>query len=343
VNSIVLETIREGNRSDVAVGPLAVHYCAALSGVSLREYSTNATVLADSVVRYHEQFRPDVVWLSADTWVLAQAMGANVGFADDNQPMSGVGPPCITSPGDIDQIPTPDPWSQGRCPMMLEALRQLRAKLAGETAIVACFDQYPFSLACALMGIDRVMLALYDDRSFVEALMQRCAQYTVAYATALADDADVLSGGDSPAGLLGPDLYCEVALPAERKVIGSLKKVTALPISLHICGNAESILAHMATSGADVLELDHLVDAERACQIVPSDVTIWGNIDPVSVLAQGSCELVEQTTGQFLSTMKRHDRSRFVLSSGCTLAVETPAKNLRSLIQTARNWRPTFL
>ena len=52
---------------------------------------------------------------------------------------------------------------------------------------MACFDQYPFSLACALMGIEQVMLQLVDDRPMVEALMERCGEYAVAYAAALAE------------------------------------------------------------------------------------------------------------------------------------------------------------
>ena len=73
-----------------AVGPLAVHYCAGLAGVSVRRYTTDPTVMADCVVRYYETFRPDAVWVSADTWVSAEAMGAPVDFPDDNQPMCGV-------------------------------------------------------------------------------------------------------------------------------------------------------------------------------------------------------------------------------------------------------------
>ena len=66
----------------VPVGPLAVHFCARLAGYSLRQYSTSAGALAESVVRYYERFRPDAVWVSADTWVSAEAMGAKVGATD---------------------------------------------------------------------------------------------------------------------------------------------------------------------------------------------------------------------------------------------------------------------
>jgi Uroporphyrinogen decarboxylase (URO-D) len=109
-------------------GPLAVHYCASLAGVSMREYTLDPRALADCVICYHETFHPDAVWLSADTWVTAQAMGAAVAFPTEYQPMAGTGSPLVRSLADIDRIPAPDPGSQGRWPTKLEAyLRQLDA------------------------------------------------------------------------------------------------------------------------------------------------------------------------------------------------------------------------
>lgn len=322
-----------------ATGPLAVHYCAHLTGCSLRRYTTEVGAMVASIERYYETFRPDAIWLSADTWVTAQAMGATVGFVDDDQPMGGVGTPRIETGADIDAIAPPDPSRQGRWPMMLEALRQLLGRFAADVFIVACFDQYPFSLACALMGIDQLMLKLIDDRPLVLALMQRCAEYSAAYAEALAlAGADMLSGGDSPAGLIGPDLYREVVLPSEARLIQHLHATTHVPVSLHICGDATSILPAMAASGADVLELDHQVDVESAAATVGPEVAIWGNLDPVRVLAQGTPERVRRATRHLLQAVQRSGHRRFVLSSGCTLAVETPAENLHVMLDTARQW-----
>ena len=201
----------------------------------MRDYTLSPQIMADCVLHYYEKVRPDAVWLSADTWVTAEAMGAVVAFPAGNQPLGGTGEPLVRTPGDIDRIPPPDAGSQGRWPRMLEALRLLRRGLGDEVFLVACFDQYPFSLACALMGIEHVMLRLVDDRPMVEALMERCSEYTAAYAAAIQAEngADMLSGGDSPAGLIGPKLYREVAMPFERRVIDELKKRTSLPISLH--------------------------------------------------------------------------------------------------------------
>jgi MtaA/CmuA family methyltransferase len=216
---------------------------------------------------------------------------------------------------------------------MLDALSRIVDALGKEVFIVACMDQYPFSLAAALMDINEIMLNLYDDPPFVEALLEKCAQYTLAYGTALARaGADMLSGGDSPAGLVGPALYEETILPAERAVLEKLRPAAGVPVSLHICGNSTPILPLMATAGADVLELDHGVDLATACGMIGPEIAIWGNLDPVSVLSRGNPAMVRQKAVEAIATIKAAGHSRFVLSSGCTLAVETPHENIDELI-----------
>jgi uroporphyrinogen-III decarboxylase len=208
------------------------------------------------------------------------------------------------------------------------------AALGREVFIVACCDQYPFSLAAALMGINEIMLKVVDDPPFVKALMWRCAEYQMAYGAALATaGADLLSGGDSPVILVGPELYQRLALPFEQHVITELKKRTGKPVSLHVCGKAGPWLPAMAVSGAEVLEIDHFVDLSEACRLVGPELTLWGNLDPVGVLAQGSVAEVQHAAQEALAAVRAAGHRRFVLSSGCTLALETPYANLEALLR----------
>jgi MtaA/CmuA family methyltransferase len=318
----------------VPTGPLAVHFCAGVAGHSLRQYTTRARLLAESVVRYYERFKPDAVWVSADTWVSAEAMGARVGAVDEDQPFGSLGPPLIHTANDIDRVPAADPSSQGRYPLMVEALARVVEQLGKEVFIVACFDQFPFSLAAALAGISEIMVKAAEDPPFVAALMERCLGHGTAYARALSDaGADMLSGGDAPAGLMGPGRYREIALPFEKRLIAQLKAATHKPVSLHICGRALPILADMAGSGADVLEIDHCVDLERACRIAGADVAIWGNLDPVGLLARGGAAQVRQAAQRAVAIARASGCRRFVLSSGCTLAVQTPPENLEAMLR----------
>ena len=315
-------------------GPLAVHFCAGVAGFTIRQYTTEARLLAESVLRYYERFRPDAVWVSADTWVSAEAMGARVGALDDEQPFGGLGAPLVQSARDLDRLPAPDPNRQGRYPLMVEALARVVARLGREAFVVACFDQFPFSLAAALAGLQQIMVKTVEDPPFVVALMERCLEYGLSYAQALSEaGADLLSGGDAPAGLVGPRVYRELVLPFEQRLIARLKAAARKPVSLHICGRALPILADMAGSGADVLEIDHGVDLEQACRTVGPEVALWGNLDPVALLARGSASEVRRAAQRAVATARACGHTRFVLSSGCTLAMQTPPENVDALLR----------
>jgi MtaA/CmuA family methyltransferase len=332
--ALVHAALAGGNVARTPVGPLAVHYCAAVAGNTIRQYTLHARLLAESILRYYERFQPDVVWISADTWVSAQAMGATVDAEGDDQPFGGIGPPRIQTAHDIDRLPAAEPGSQGRYPLMLEALTRVVEQLGQNVFIVGCFDQYPFSLAAALVGINEIMVKVIEDPPFVAAIMERCVEYGAAYARAMSDaGVDMLSGGDSPVGLIGPRLYRETALPFERRLIAQIKAATRKPVSLHICGRTLPILEDMASSGADVLEVDHHVDLAQACRLVSPDLTLWGNLDPVSVLARASAREVRDHALRALAAVKASGHPRFVLSSGCALAMETPPENLDALLK----------
>ena len=180
------------------------------------------------------------------------------------------------------------------------------------------------------------MLAAITDPEFLEALLKKCAEYGTAYGQALAaQGADMLSMGDSPVIMLGAERYEQLALPYEQQVIEGLHETTDTVVSLHVCGDTTALLPAMARTGADVLEVDHGLDMEWACEVVPDEITLWGNIDPVGVLCQGTPADVECACGKTLAAVHAAARSRFVLSSGCALAPETPDDNLHALIGAA--------
>lgn len=94
-------------------GPLAVHFCAGVAGLSVRQYTTSAQLMAEAVMRYYERFHPDAVWLSADTWVSAEAMGARVGATGDEQPSAAWAIPPCAPPRTWTASPRPTPAGTG--------------------------------------------------------------------------------------------------------------------------------------------------------------------------------------------------------------------------------------
>ena len=335
---IVHKALRGEKTPRPACGPLAVHFCAVDNGVSIRDFTLDSALHADCIIRYHEKYRPDAVWISADTWVTAEAMGASVNFPGNDQPMAGLQEGFVRSAADIDKIPKPDPHIQGRQPLMLEALSRVVEALGKEVFVVGCFDQSPFSLACQVAGITSVMTKLNRDFPFLEGLMEKCLEYSLAYAKAMAAcGADMLSTGDSPAGMIGPTHYADIVAPFEKRLFSELKK-TGKVLSLHICGDSTGLLEDMAATGADVLEIDHQVSIGRALKKACDRVALWGNIDPVTVLLQGSNREVSCSVRGLISEVKDAGCRKFVLSSGCTLAPTTPSANLHAFIRESRSW-----
>ena len=152
-------------------GPLAVHYCAGLAGVSMRDYTLNPRALADSVIRYHETFHPDAIWLSADTWVTAQAMGAAVAFPTGNQPMAGTGEPCVRTARDIDRIPCAGSRLAGPLANHAGSDAPLpHCRWARRRSSSPASTSTRSHLYAQLMGIERVMTLLVDDLPLVQAL-----------------------------------------------------------------------------------------------------------------------------------------------------------------------------
>jgi len=297
----------------------------------------NADVQVDCILRYHDKYRPDAVWISTDTWVTAEAMGAPVFSPLGDQPLTGPPEGFISTTRDLDRIPIPDPYSQGRQPLQLEVLTRVVEALGQETFVVGCFDQSPFSLACQALGMTSIMTRIIEDRPFIEDLLEKCLEHSLAYAEAMAAcGADMLSTGDSPASLLGPDLYSSVALPWEQKLFSNLREHTDRVLSLHVCGDTTAILQYIAGSGAHVLEIDHLVNIGGVFGKLGDQVALWGNIDPVGVLFNRNAAEVEAAVRGLLREVKAAGGRRFVLSSGCILAPETPPENLQALFSAAR-------
>ncbi len=222
---------------------------------------------------------------------------------------------------------------------MLEVLSRIVKALGKEAFVVGCFDQSPFSLACQVCGVENLLIKTIEDPAFVEAVLDKCSEYVLAYAEAMAGcGPDMLSTGDSPAALMGREKYSAFASPAERLVFLALKERTEIFLSLHICGDSTPILGRMAGSGAHVLEIDHPVNLGKAHEIVGDKAALWGNIDPVSVLLQGEPEGIQASVRQLLSEVKDVGCRRFVLSSGCTLAPHTPPENLQAFFAASRRW-----
>lgn len=317
----------------IPVVPIIGQAAARLNGMTISAELKSPETLADSRLACRERFQYDGIYISAETWVTAEAMGAPVQYAED-APVQGT-TPLLTDKQQIDHLVPADPSCDGRLPLLVKAVEIAARRAHDQFAVIGNFDQSPFSLACALRGINQVMLDVYDDPVFMEKLLDICTETVIRYAKAMAQvGAHILNTGDSPAMLLGPQKYQKFALPYQQQVFNELQSY-GIPTTLHICGNTTQLLEFMGRSHAHSLELDSAVDLLAARNRLPQNITIIGNIDPVGILLYGRPQDV--TTS--ITNLTQHVSSRlgrFILASGCTLAPETPSENIQAMVAAVR-------
>jgi uroporphyrinogen decarboxylase len=174
-------------------------------------------------------------------------------------------------------------------PFVLEAIRAVRAELAGRAAVIG-FCGAPFTLACYLIegrpsrDYAQAKALMLREPTVWAALMDRLTDGMIAYLTAQIEaGADVVQVFDSWVGALAPADYARSVLPWMQRIFGALRSSGA-PSIYFGTGNA-ALLELMASAGSDLVSVDWRVRLDDAWQRIGLDRGIQGNLDPVRPLA----------------------------------------------------------
>jgi uroporphyrinogen decarboxylase len=234
-------------------------------------------------------------------------LDAAIIFSDIMTPLEGMGVRLDFDPGPVlekpvrsaDELALLEP--EESAPFVLEALRQVRAELAADKALIG-FAGAPFTLFCYLVqgeGSKDFMEArafLRGEPDAAARMLDVVATSMSRYLTSQADaGADVVMLFDSWAGLLSPDVYRRFVLPVTRRIVSEVRAATRKPV-IYFANGAASLLPDVRDVGADVVGVDWTVPLARAVELLGSDVVVQGNLDPAALFAP-EAEL-EQAIGQ---------------------------------------------
>lgn len=226
-------------------------------------------------------------------------LDAAILFSDIMTPLEGMGVGLDFDPGPVLERPIrsaaearslrPLDPEEGT-PFVLETLRQVRAELGPDRALIG-FAGAPFTLFCYLVqgGGSKDFM---EARSFLrleaeaatellELLGDSMVRYLVAQARA---GADALMLFDSWVGLLGPDTYRRFALPLMRRVVGEIRAQVDRPI-IYFANGGATLLPDVKEVGADVVGIDWTLPLSRAVEQLGTGAVVQGNLDPAALFA----------------------------------------------------------
>jgi uroporphyrinogen decarboxylase len=312
--------------------PLILNHAARVLGVKISQYATDGATMGDAQVAAWRRYRHDLITIFTDTCILAEAMGTELYFPDDDVPR--VKTPVVVEPRDVEKLGRIDVRAAGRLPVCIEAVRRCVGEVGGEVFVSCCLPA-PFSNAAALRGTAILARDLYKNPGLAHALLEKSLEALVDVSAAVveAGGIPVLVDPVASGSVLSRKAFEEFALPYLRRAFGAIKALGAAPI-LHICGRTSGLVDLMPSSGAIALSLDQ-IDLAEAIASTGGSVCIMGNVKPAETLLGGTPETVRREARRCIETGKTA-RGGFILASGCEVPIETPPENIDALIFVAR-------
>lgn len=306
------------------------------AGYDIGQVNRSPAKMAEAHRISQEKYGYDGCVVDVDDATLAEACGAKVIFRENDVATVDEHHPVLEDLRDIDDLKLPDPMKDGRICEWLETVQRLKERLGDHVFIMGRADQGPFSLLSLLRGTQEFMMDLPDEEpEVIHHALEWATEAHARFARAqLLAGANATSMGDAyaSADLISPNMYREFANPYEKQVVQKISDL-GLPYSIHICGDASSIVADMGSTGAQILEIDWKTDMGLARRVVPGNVVLMGNIDPSDPMCIGTPEKVK---AQIKDMIAKTQGRGIIISSGCALGANTKPENMAAMVESAK-------
>ena len=305
-------------------------FAAHLIGKPLREYYEDFRTLCQANYAVADTFGIDIVQAISDPYREACDFGAQIVFPDDGLPMCVE--PLLKSEGDLAKLRRPDPRTGPRMSYRLRAVEAFRSAVGGEIPIMGWVEG-ALAEAADLRGVQTLLTDLIQRPAWVHDLLEHCADVAVDFALAQIEaGADIIGLGDAVASQISPRMYEEFALPFEQRIFDAVRRAGAIA-RLHICGDITHLLPLVSVARPHIVDLDWMVRIPDAVSILPADILVCGNIDPVAVVLEGTPERVYEGTLQCL----QQGQGRLIAGAGCEIPDGTPHENLAAQARAIRD------
>ncbi len=277
------------------------------------------------------RFGFDAAILFSDILVVPDALGQTVTFE------AGHGPRLdpVTSEADLAHLhPTID---LTRLAPVFETIRRVRSTLAPETALLG-FCGAPWTVASYMVAgrgtPDQAPARLFAYRhpAVFQTLIDRLVEASVTYlAEQVAAGVDAVQIFDSWAGVLPTLEYQRWCLAPVRAIADGLRRrCPQCPIIGFPRANGRHLV--MAADGTvDALGLDTNVDVAWADRVLPRNLPLQGNLDPLSLIAGG--DALDRAIDRILESFASRPH---IFNLGHGILPETPIAHVEQLVRRVR-------
>ncbi len=304
--------------------PIVMRWAAKHAGVLYRDFCLDAKAKAGAMVKCADEFDFDWATAMSDPWAEASAFGVRVEYPEDDLPREAGG-----RLPDLEAAQRLRPYvvhDHRRTRNRVEEVREL-GRLAGGRLFIVGWVEGPVAEYVDIRGAGGAALDLMDDPDAVARVLDiivEAALELISYQ--IRAGANAVGIGDSFCSQIGPRLYRDLALPREKLMVDQIHALGGIA-KLHICGNTVPILSDMIATGADIIDVDHLVPTLAPfVGMLRLGQVFSGKADPVSVVQDGAPKDIEQAVREDFVDAK----GRLIVSAGCEITPDTTEDNIRA-------------
>lgn len=303
--------------------PIVMRWAAQYAGVKYSDFCRDFRAKCPAVIKSAENFGMDWLTVLSDPYCEAEAFGLQVEYPENNLPMDRGG-----HLPDMNAVRALKPYRVEDHRRLMNRVRELAEfkNLTGDRFFKVGWVEGPVAEYADLRGVSNAAFDLYDDPEAVHIAMEVITEAALNFITAQVQaGADCIGIGDAFCSQIGPDLYRQFAFEREKRMIDHIHSLGALA-KLHICGNTTALIPDMICTGADIIDIDHLVASMAPfAPLLGAHQVFSGKSDPVAVIQNGAAETIRHSAEEDLSQAA----GRCIVSAGCEITPGTSEENLR--------------
>lgn len=300
---------------------IAIHFAAKYGGVPFGKFCMDHKQLVEANLKTTEDFKFDVLNIMCDPYREVDDFGGEFTYTDDKMPFYVR--PLLETRADINKLKAFDPCTAKRSSDRLEGIALAKRK-AGDNYVIYGEIDGPIAIGVLLRGMAEFMMDMYDEPDFVREVFEIITEVNIRTIKAQKQaGAEMIVMGEAAASQISAQMYEDLVFEYDKKVVDAIKSEGLIP-RLHICGNNTHLLEYFPKLGVKIVDLDWMVDIDKALRVFSEDMFISGNLDPTGVYLEGDKQLVRQKVNDLLA---RKDR-RIMVSSGCEIARDAAHENV---------------
>ncbi len=301
-------------------------FAARHAGVPYGAFCADYRELVKAQAQTAIDFDLDILSTMSDPFRETSDLGAKIRFQTDGLPLCES--VMIKQSEDWKALRRYDPLRSTRTLDRVNACRLFR-ETYGDTYPILGWVEGCLAEFCDLATVSEGMMMLLDDPDEVQNALEFLLEQQIENARAQINaGADIIGIGDAVASLISRDTYLKIVMPYEARLIEAVHGMGGR-VKLHICGNIGHILPDVIDTGADIVDIDHMVDLSRALTLGKGKCAICGNLNPTSVILSGTEEEVFKSSLDCLTLAKGSDS--YLFSGGCEVPKATPDSNMRAM------------